>query len=240
MVLKEFFEAEAESVLVRQGGGQNDFFINLREISETTHQALLSSLQEKFGNVEELQFSSIGPVIGSELRRKSITAFLLILLGISLFVAFAFRKASYPVSSWKYGVVTLVTLFHDVIIAAGFFAALSWITGAELDINIVVAMLVIMGFSVHDTIVVFDRIRENVLLSEGKGEFEDIVNSSVKQTLTRSINTSLTLVVVLISLYIFGAGTLRDFTLLILVGTIVGTYSSIFLASPFLTLFVKK
>ena len=239
-VEKLLLEKKMEGVSVRSLSDSNEVLIRMKEISEEQHQDLYGSLKEKFGEAEELSFSSIGPAIGRELRNKSATAFLLVLAGISLYVAFAFRKVSYPVSSWKYGLVTLITLFHDALIPAGFFSFLGWKFGAEADINLIVAILVVMGFSVHDTIVVFDRIRENLLNSKDKENLAAIINASVNQTFSRSVNTSLTLVLVLLALYFWGAETLKHFTLLILLGTIIGTYSSIFVASPLLTFFHKK
>ena len=186
---------------------------------------------------QELSFSSIGPAIGLEIRNRALIAFVLVLVGISLYIAFAFRKVSQPVSSWKYGLVTLITLFHDALIPAGFFSILGYWRGAELDTNFIVAILVVMGFSVHDTIVVFDRIRENLFLAKNKNDLAAIINASIKQTFVRSVNTSLTLVLVLLALYFFGAENLRYFTITILLGTVIGTYSSIFVASPLLTFF---
>ncbi len=212
------------------------FLIRAKEISEEDHQKYSLALGEKFGNVEEMRFESIGPAIGKELRDKALIAFMAVLFGISMYIAFAFRKVSYPVSSWKYGIATLISLFHDALIPAGVLAFLGWWRGVELDTNFIVAILVIMGFSVHDTIVVFDRIRENLFLSKDKSNLGKIINESIRQTFARSVNTSLTLVIVLIVLYLFGASSLTYFTLIILLGTIIGTYSSIFVASPLLTL----
>jgi preprotein translocase subunit SecF len=164
-----------------------------------------------------------------------------VILGISLYIAFAFRKVSHPVQSWKYGLITLATLVHDTVIPAGLFAVLGRFAGVEIDINFLVALLLVMGFSVHDTIVVFDRIRENLRIGIGKqSSFEELVNTSVNQTMARSINTSLTLVLVLLALYFFGSAVLSYFILAILVGVIFGTYSSIFVASPLLTLWKRK
>ncbi|MDP3800311.1 MAG: protein translocase subunit SecF, partial [bacterium] len=199
-----------------------------------------SKLQSKLGPVSELRFDTIGSSIGQELRRKAITAFILVLVGISLYIAFAFRKVSQPVNSWKYGAITLATLFHDAIIPGGLFAVLGHFFNAELDTNFIVAILVVMGFSVHDTIVVFDRIRENLRFAGHKYEFNELVNNSVNQTLVRSLNTSLTLVLVLVALYFLGSAELKYFVLTMGIGTIVGTYSSIFVASPLLTMWRKS
>ncbi|MBI2024597.1 MAG: protein translocase subunit SecF [Candidatus Harrisonbacteria bacterium] len=223
----------SEGTVIPQENGV--FLIRLKELDEAAKESLLSEFRS-VGELEELQFQNIGPVIGNELRRKAIWAFGLVLALISIYVAFAFRKVSKPVSSWKYGIIALVTLFHDAVIPAGLFALLGYFIGAEIDTNFVVAILVVMGFSVHDTIVVFDRIRENIKNSKGAGDFNNLVNASVNQTLSRSINTSLTLVIAIIALLFFGPVNLQNFLIVILAGTLVGTYSSIFLASPLLTI----
>lgn len=222
-------------------GEANSFLMRLPEITEEKHQEHLKAINKELGAVEELSFQTIGSVIGAELRNKAITAFILVLLAISLYIAAAFRKVSRPVSSWKYGFITLITLFHDALIPAGLFAVLGKLYNIEIDTNFIVAILVVMGFSVHDTIVVFDRIRENLKIGGAKQEdFSSIVNRSVNQTIARSINTSLTLVLVLVALFFFGSVSLKFFVLAIGVGVIAGTYSSIFVASPLLTLWRKK
>jgi len=228
-----------ENLLVTAGSENGVMMIRTNELSENQHQEYMTQLQENFGQVEELRFESIGPVIGAELKSKAIWAFILVLFGISLYIAFAFRKVSYPVSSWKYGIATLICLFHDAIIPTGLYAWWGSMKGLEIDTNFIVAILTIMGFSVHDTIVVFDRIRENLIVHKGK-KLDEIINISINQTFARSINTTLTLVIVLIALYLFGAPTLSYFVLLILIGTVIGTYSSIFMASPLLTYLQNK
>ena len=242
--LKEFFEKDlgVKNTQVFPAS-EGSFLVRLGHIPEEQHQIYLSALKDKFGDIEELQFEAIGPSIGKELRQRAIWAIVLVLLGISLYVAFAFRKVSYPIKSWKYGVITLLTLFHDVAIPAGMFAILGWKFGIEVDTNFIVALLVIMGFSVHDTIVVFDRIRENLLDFKNRSDLPTLINNSVNSTLARSVNTSLTLVLVLLAMFFLGPITLKYFILTILVGTVVGTYSSIFVASPLLLYFtsgVKK
>jgi len=223
-------------------GDEGVFTIRLPAIGEETHAAYRSALTT-LGAVEELNFSSIGPTVGAELRKKAVNAVLFVLLGISLYIAWAFRKVSKPVRSWQYGIVTLATLFHDVAIPTGLLAVLGYWRGIEVDTNFIVALLVVMGFSVHDTIVVFDRIRENLLHPSGaraEHDFGAVVNRSVRETLARSINTSLTLVLVLLALLAVGPSSLFYFVLVILVGTLVGTYSSIFVASPLLHLLGKR
>jgi preprotein translocase subunit SecF len=191
-------------------------------------------MRTKFGAFTELSFESIGASIGAELTRKALWAFVINLFAISLYVAYAFRKVSHPVSSWKYALITLATLFHDGLIPVGLFAFLGYFMGIEVDTNFIVAILVVIGFSVHDTIVVFDRIRENLRIGKASEDFGALVNRSINETIARSINTSLTLVIVLAVLFILGAASLKFFVLAMLVGTIAGTYSSIFVASPLL------
>src|SRR3989338_2688536 len=238
--LKEILQTKvgaADSIVTKETSS-NSFLIRVKEISEQDHQKYLDVLKQELGQIEELRFESIGSSIGDELRRRAIWAFIFVLTGISAYVAFAFRKVSYPVKSWKYGIITLVTLFHDAVIPVGLYAFLGWFRGAEVDTNFIVALLVIIGFSVHDTIVVFDRIREKLkLASAAKSDFNMLVNQGVNETIARSVNTSLTLIFVLVALYFFGPTALSYFILMILTGTIVGTYSSIFVASPLFTLF---
>ena len=212
------------------------FFARFQPVEESEHQQFLSALVDTYPGISELSFQSIGPSVSNDVKRKAITAIGLVLVGISLYIAFAFRKVSRPISSWNYGLITLLTLFHDVAIPAGLLAVLGHYFAVEIDSNFVVALLVVMGFSVHDTIVVFDRIRENLILDRAKTPFEDTVNRSVNQTLARSINTSFTLILVLLALYFTGPINLRYFILTLLVGVTVGIYSSVFFASPILTI----
>jgi len=221
---------------VSADAGNQSFLVIFGSISESVHQQYVNELTTEWPSFQELSFQSISPSVGANLRNNSIIAILLVLVGISLYIAFAFRKASRPISSWKYGWVTLLTLFHDVAIPAGMLAILGHFANVQINSDIIVALLVVMGFSVHDTIVVFDRIRENLLNHRGKVPFATIINDSVNQTLARSINTSLTLILVLLSLYFVGPADLRYFVLTLLVGVTTGIYSSIFIASPALVL----
>jgi preprotein translocase subunit SecF len=231
----------AEDFIITEQGGGESFFVRLKEISEDQHQEYKTALESEYGELTELRFETIGASIGREVRSRAITAFVLVLIIISFYIAFVFRKVSKPVNSWKYGLITLVTLFHDAIIPAGLIAFLGTVSSAEVDTNFIVAILVVIGFSVHDTIVVFDRVREH-LKDEKKQHvtFEALVNESVNETFARSLNTSITLVLVLVALLYLGSSTLFYFILTILVGTLVGTYSSIFLASPLLTIWKSK
>lgn len=217
------------------------FMIRSVEIDSLNREKYVQILNEKIGGLKEESFLSIGPSVSKELASKALWAIVLVLVGISLYVAYAFRKVSYPVSSWKYGIATLIALVHDVSIATGFLSLLGVLKNVFVDTNSIVALLVVMGFSVHDTIVVFDRIRENLIKNRGKNfKLEDIINKSVRETFARSVNTSLTLILVLLALALFGPHSLLYFVLTMMVGTFFGTYSSIFIASPLLYLFNNK
>ena len=228
-------ESDLGETVVGTLDSNNNYLLRFGDADEERHQYLFQKLSERFPGVEELSFQSIGPSIGTELRRNALVALVLVLVGISIYIAFAFRKVSRPVSSWKYGAVTLVTLLHDIVIPAGMFALLGHFVGAEVDTNFIVALLVVMGFSVHDTIVVFDRTRENLIHARDRERLSEIVNQSLNETFVRSVNTSLTLIIVLVALLLLGPASLHLFILTILVGVVAGTYSSIFVASPLLT-----
>ncbi len=186
------------------------------------------------------QASSIGPTLGAEMTKKAIIAIIVVVLAILAFIAFSFREVSYPVSSWKYGVIAMVTLLHDIIVPTGVYVILSHKYGAEVDTLFIIALLTIIGISISDKIVVFDRIRENLKNASKNTSFEDVVGTSLKQTFTRSINTSVTVILALLALYFFGPIATKWFTLTLIVGMIVGTYSSIFVASPLLTVWNKN
>lgn len=217
--------------------GSNGVILRFRETDETIHQNIIRILTDEAEKnkiqIDERRFSSIGPTIGAELKQKSIKAIIIVLFGISFYIAWAFRKVSNPISSWRYGVVTLIALFHDLIIPIGLFAYLGHFYGVEVGASFIVALLVILGFSVHDTIVVFDRIREN-LRRYKELNFMSLVNQSINETLIRSLNTSLTVLLTLAALYVFGGESLKYFVLTLMVGIFSGTYSSIFVAAPLL------
>lgn len=216
-----------------QPAGERSIIIRTGPMEKAEHDRLLNVLSDKYSGVEEEQFTSIGPVIGRELRSQAILQLILVSLGIILYIAYAFRKVTKPVSSWRFGIAAIVALIHDLLIVIGVFALLGHFLGVEIDSLFVTALLTVLGFSVHDTIVVFDRIRENLRVSAGQS-LSDIINSSINQTLVRSINTSLTVIFVLLALLLFGGETIRYFVLALLIGITAGTYSSIFIASPLL------
>ncbi len=228
-----YSESETGSLIIRS-----------EEISEADHQKYADLLKTRFGGFEELRIESIGPAIGNELKKKAIIALGFAIMGIALYVTFAFRKVSYPIKPWQYGLIVILTLLHDVAIPVGVFAVLNFLKGTEIDINFLTALLVIMGFSVNDTVVVFDRIRENLLKaghrgSLSKNDLGTIIDASVKQTMRRSIFTNMTVMVVLASLFILGPVSLKNFIIALFVGVFFGTYSSVFVASPLLYLFYR-
>lgn len=216
-----------------QQTGEKGVLVRTRDIPEETHQRMLSLLRGDKTDVTEQRFVSIGPTIGSELKRKAIYALSLAIIMIVLYIAWAFRKVSQPVSSWKYGIVAILALVHDVTIPMGLFAYLGRFYGIEVNALFITALLTVLGFSVHDTIVIFDRIREN-LRRHTSTDFEETVEVSVQENIVRSINTSLTLLLVLATLFFFGGESTKYFSLTLFVGTVFGTYSSIFIASPLL------
>lgn len=224
---------------VAQTVGEKEMLLRLKTLDEPTHQKVRETLDAKFGGVTELRFESVGPTVGDELRKKALWSISLVLLGIALFVAYAFRKVSRPVASWKYGIVTLIVgLLHDVLIPLAAFALLGKYALAEVNSSFVAAILTVLGFSVHDTIVVFDRIREN--LQKTGGAFEEIVERSVNETLARSINTSLTTLLPMVAILLYGGDSLKHFAFTLIIGLLAGTYSSIFLAAPLLVVMQKK
>jgi len=218
-----------------RASGSDEYIVRMKVIDQVQKPLVMSALSEKDTlTIVEKNFDSIGPVLGAEALRKSLVSVALVIIGIVLFITFAFRKVSEPVQSWKYGLVAVIALVHDVIIPVGVFSVLGHYLGYEVDTLFVTALLVILGFSVHDTIVVFDRVRENLHLGGKNKPFSQVVGESISQTFTRSINTSLTTLLALIVLYIFGGSTTEHFSLALVIGIAVGTYSSIFIGSPLL------
>jgi preprotein translocase subunit SecF len=219
--------------------GDHSYIIRTKELEESAKAALYQALVIDGSQPTIERQNTVGPLAGAELKSKAIKAIIVVVIMIVLFITFAFRAVSQPVSSWKYGFATVIALFHDVIIPTGVFVFLGHFSGVEIDLLFVTGLLAILGYSVHDTIVVFDRVRENLRLAKSDEPFEITVGKSVTQTFGRSINTSLTIFITLLALYLFGSAATKDFALLLIVGVIVGTYSSIFVASPLLVTFFK-
>lgn len=215
----------------------NSVILRFKDDSEDVHQNVV----EKIGSlaeIEELRYESVGPSIGKELKSKSFNTIFLVLIIIVLYIALVFKKVSKPVSSWKYGIASIVALFHDIIIVLGVFAVLGKFFNTEINIPFIAAILTVLGYSINDTIIVFDRIREN--LPKSSENFMNTINKSINQTLIRSINTSFTTILALLAIIIFGGNSIRDFVLALAVGIFVGTYSSIFVASSILVWFDKR
>jgi len=218
-----------------QPTGELGIILKMREINEDTHQIIL----EKLDQPEEKRFESIGSLIGSESRDKAIWAVIAALLAIIIYIAWAFRKVSKPVSSWQYALVAIVALFHDVFITLGFFAVFGHFAQIEMGLPFVAAFLTILGYSVNNSIVVFDRAREN-LLRTNWDDFGQIINQSINQSLTRCLNTSLTTLFVLLAIFFFGGESIKYFALALIVGIIAGAYSSVFIISPLVVLWERK
>ena len=221
-----------------QTSQDNVVLIRMKELKEGSPEkaALAAAMRERFGDFTELRIESVGPTLGTAIRNRAVVAVGLATLGILGYIAWAFRNTNNPI---LYGIAAIIAMLHDVAVVVGIFSILGWLRGIEVDALFVTALLTIIGFSVHDTIVVFDRIREN-LGRRAAPTFEQIVNYSVVQTLVRSLNTSLTVVFTLLALFLFGGETIRYFVLALLIGVISGTYSSIFNASQILVVWENR
>lgn len=215
------------------------YVIRTKPVEQTKLNEVRNHLYSKFGKLEERRVENVGPVIGQETQKKASLAILAASIAIVLYISFSFRKVPKPASSWRFGICAILALLHDVLLVVGIFAILGHFLGVEVDTLFVTALLTIIGFSVHDTIVVFDRIRENLIKNIGR-KFSDVANISVIQTLARSLNTSLTVVFVLVALLLFGGETLKWFVVALLIGIISGTYSSIFNATALLVWWEEK
>lgn len=229
-----FAEAGVEVSSV-QDTSENTYLIRSKPLTDEEINSSEEILNTKFEEPEELRRETIGPTIGKELLRKAIIALVVAVVAIVFYIAWAFRKVPSPASSWRFGVSAIIALLHDVIIVVGIFSLLGHFLSVEVDSLFVTALLTVIGFSVHDTIVVFDRIREN-LIREISPSFSETVNHSIIQTITRSLNTTVTVVFVLVAVLLFGGASIRWFVVALLSGVIVGTYSSIFNAAPILVL----
>ncbi len=235
-LIQQVLSKDSLSEAVAQQEGTSSLSIKSRALTETERTNLVIDLTMNGQYpLTQTSFTSIGPSVGSELTSKAIVAIIVVVLAIILYITFAFRGVSKPVSSWKYGLIAIATLVHDIAIPSGVFALLGHFYGAEVDTLFVVALLTVLGISVSDTIVVFDRIREN-LRNHTAPTFAETVGKSLNQTFVRSINTSLTVILVLVALFFFGPVATKNFALVLIVGMFFGTYSSIFVASPLLVI----
>ncbi|MBZ1348435.1 MAG: protein translocase subunit SecF [Candidatus Nealsonbacteria bacterium] len=218
--------------IIIQPTGEKGLIIRMKETDTETRELIVRQLRTKAA-LTVMRNDLIGPVIGRELRERAKIIVALVVLAIAVYIALAFRRVSKPIASWQYSIVSLMALFHDVLIVLGVFSILGFFYYVEITIPIVTALLVVLGYSINNTVVVFDRIRENLVKRIGT-TYQETVNKSLNQTFFRSINTSLTTLFVLIAIFFFGGVTLKYFALALIVGITAGTYSSFFLAGPIL------
>jgi preprotein translocase subunit SecF len=210
------------------------FLIRMRGIDDATHKALATHLSTTLGKAAINQYTTIGPTVGATLKVRAIYALIVASIGIIVYLAFAFRKIPTRYSPWKFGIVAVATLLHDVMVTVGIFVVLSRYTSFEVDTLFVTALLTILGYSVNDTIIIFDRIRDNLFMQERKEDFATVANKSVNQVWKRSCYTSTSTLIMLFALLLLGSGSIHWFVLTLIIGIILGTYSSIFVATPLL------
>lgn len=221
--------------------GNMGLIVRAHELTEVQHQEALGALTTAFpaAGLQEKQFSSVGPIIGNELKQRSLFAIFLVLICVIVYIAFVFRKLGRTTSPWAMGLAAIIALVHDVAIPMGVFAVLGHFYGIEITGVFVAAALTILGFSVSDTVVIFDRVRENIIRGGSKAQFGSLVHHSVMQTLTRSLNTVFTVLLSLFAIYFFGGASIKYFSLALIIGIFLGAYSSIFVASPLLVWWTK-
>ncbi len=235
--VQEALLAQGHSEAVVQTSGEH-VLIRTRPLTEVEHQQLLGALSQAFGSATELQFDSIGPMIGEELREKALWGVVTSLVIIALYLAWSFRGSDVLFSGKKIALLTVLKTFHDVLISVGLFAVLGHFLGYEMDTAFVAGVLTILGYSINDGVVVLDRTRENAKLKISS-RLEEIVDRAIDQTLARSLNTSVTVFLALLAVFLFGGGSTRPFAMLLLIGVLIGTYSSVFIASPLLVTLSK-
>jgi preprotein translocase subunit SecF len=214
--------------------GNGNYVVRIRGIDNETHGRLVTHMNAKLGDVEEVSYTTIGPTVGETLKQRAVLALLVAGAAIILYLALAFRKVPRRYSPWKFGITAVVTMIHDLLITAGIFVVISRYTAFEIDTLFVTALLTVLGYSVNDRVVIFDRIRENLFVQERKDDFETIVRRSVGQIWKRSLFTGTSVLIMLFCLLFLGSETLRWFALTLVIGIVLGTYSSIFVATPLL------
>ncbi len=237
--LEEIAKTEKLEVNSIQASSDNVYLLRLKDLSNDQKIKYLEMIKKEDVDVSEKRFENVGPVIGKELTQKAILSIVVASLAIVIYMAWSFRHIPKPYASWKFGASAVLALLHDALVVLGLFSIFGALWHVEVDSLFVTAVLTVIGFSVHDTIVVFDRIREN-LPKMPQSSFEEVVDFSISETLVRSINTSLTAVLTLLCLLLFGGSNIRWFVVALLVGIISGTYSSIFNAAPLLVLWEQK
>jgi preprotein translocase subunit SecF len=242
---QEVAPADVRQVFVDAGYGDTTAFtvddgqtiqVKLKEIGVDEKEALVNALSSSLGPIEERSYRSIGPAIGREVSRAAVGAVVITSLGILLYIAWAFRQIPHP---FRYGACAVIALVHDTLVTISFVGVMHFISGWEVDALFLTAILTVIGFSVHDTIVVFDRIREDIRKFRGE-EFATVTNRSLWETMSRSLGTQITVFLVIVAVLLFGGGSLQQFMAIMLVGMISGTYSSIFSAAPLLVAWEER
>lgn len=237
VIQKELTEFSLGEVTI-QPIGEKNVILRFRDIDEETHQEIISSLNE-ISEVEEVRFENIGPVISKEMRSKTLILIFVSVLAMFIYMTVAFRKIPPPISGWQFGIVSIVTLFFDILIPLGLLAFLGKFYNVQFTIPTVTALLTILGYTMNDKVIVLDRTREN-LLRTSERSFDKLVNQSLNQVLSRSLSTGSCSLLVLLVLFFFGGETLKYFSLILFVGILIGTYSSLFLASPILVTWLNR
>lgn len=220
--------------LTLQPTGEKGMIIRYLASDESLNEKVLDELKKFDENTELVRVDFIGAAVSGQIKKNALLAVVAAIIGIALYIAWAFRKVSYPMSSWYYGLMANIALFHDLLITIGVFSVLGHFLDVEVGAPFIAALLTILGYSVNDTIVVYDRVRENLIRSRSKENFENIVNRSLNETLARSFNTSFTVMIVLFAIALYGGESIKYFALALLVGVAAGTYSSIYVASALL------
>lgn len=226
----------SQSTIIKEN--VNTYQVEVPPLSQSQLSKLQRDIYQKFNLGKAQSITTIGPTIGSQLRNDAIYSIIIVMIGIILYIAWAFREVPKPANSLIFGSSAILAMIHDTVIVLGAFAILGHFLGAPVDTLFITAVLTVIGFSVHDTIVVFDRIRENLLKKE-VSDFANTVNNSLMQTLNRSLNTSFTVLLVLVALFMLGGITIRWFAVALLIGIFSGTYSSIFVASQLLVIYYE-
>ncbi|MBI2617311.1 protein translocase subunit SecF [Candidatus Gottesmanbacteria bacterium] len=237
--IRQVVEKESVEIASIQKSGENTYLLRLKPIDTIKNRELQNALKNGYGDITQLRYETVGPTIGSETTANAMKAVLIASVAIIIYIALAFRQVPKPYSSVKFGICAVAALIHDILVVVGIFSIFGHFFHVEIDTLFITALLTIMGFSVHDTIVVFDRIRENLQKMPSQS-FEHIVNVSIIQTLARSLATSLTVIFTLFSLLLFGGESIRWFVVALLIGIVSGTYSSIFNAAPLLVFWEER
>ncbi|TSC75121.1 MAG: preprotein translocase subunit SecF [Parcubacteria group bacterium Gr01-1014_30] len=237
MVISEKLKNLNLGEITIQPTGEQGVILRIKDIDEPLHQEILKNLREISG-LKEVRFENTGPTVGKELRQKTIVLIIISLFSLLIYMAFSFRKVKYPLSGWQFGIVAIVVLFFDVLVPIGIFAFLGKFYNTQFNIPITTALLTILGYTINDKVIVFDRVRENILRMRG-ADFNAVVNQSLNEVLLRSLSTGTCTLLVLFFIFLLGGETLRYFALTLILGIVAGTYSSIFLGGPLLVTWEK-